>query len=326
MHVFGLLVKFCSDSVHTQKRLYTRKLKVRGKKQLTKLERTDKWHSWHLLQKESNTEGLSKNKQFKMIPIDPKVMNYIDKRKLGLRKSKKEEVVIPLEENVNTKKLFSARMKFVFGAKNETSFPPCTIPEVAFIGRSNVGKSSLINAVSGSNQARVSPTPGFTRQVNWYNLQERLHLVDLPGYGFAFATEEAKNSWKNLIAAYLQKRPSLKRLLLLVDARHSLKAGDYEMLDFLESSPISCRYQFVMTKADLVLPQDLARRWALLNQETEKRRKVLKHIILVSAKKNKGLEDLRAEIAGVVLPIKKPKEKSKNDRINIPKKNMEFQE
>jgi GTP-binding protein len=128
-------------------------------------------------------------------------------------------------------------------------FPELTLPEVAFIGRSNVGKSSLLNAlVNHGSLARTSGTPGATRQLNFFNLHELLHLVDVPGYGYAKAGKKDVKQWQNLLFDYLRGRKQLARAFVLVDARHGVKQADNEMLERLDDSAVS--YQFVLTKSD----------------------------------------------------------------------------
>jgi len=272
---------------------YTRRVvRPRSKSELTRLKAGARQIEWHLRQKPT-TEGLSKNKQFKQIPISNAIMDYINKRDLGLRrkrpeKGKKEKENLfntstPGDINQATHNLFASRLIFIASAATDRAFPNDDLPEVAFIGRSNVGKSSLINTLTQSKQAYVSEVPGYTRTINWFRLAIRLHLVDLPGYGFAFATQEARTAWKNLIYQYLGKRRCLKRVMVLIDSRHGFKSSDFEILDFLERENTNCRYQIVLTKTDLVLPEDLARRWYSISQELEKRKKALKRVILVSS-------------------------------------------
>ena len=147
------------------------------------------------------------------------------------------------------RRLFAGEVRFVAGVADEGGMPPAGLPEVAFAGRSNVGKSSLINALTGRKSlARTSQTPGHTRQLNFFALGERLMLVDLPGYGYAKASKEASASWRRLLHAYLRGRPTLRRVILLVDARHGLKASDDEMMKALDGAALG--FQIVLTKAD----------------------------------------------------------------------------
>ncbi len=148
-----------------------------------------------------------------------------------------------------TRALFKKPIRFVAGVATMEQFPELTLPEVAFIGRSNVGKSSLLNALVGQNHlARTSGTPGATRQLNFFNLNEVLHLVDVPGYGYAKAAKKDVKTWQHLLFDYLRGRQQLARAFVLVDARHGVKEADDDMLKRLDDAAVS--YQFVLTKAD----------------------------------------------------------------------------
>ncbi len=148
-----------------------------------------------------------------------------------------------------TRALFAKPIRFVAGVATMEQFPELTLPEVAFVGRSNVGKSSLLNALVGQNSlARVSGTPGATRQLNFFNLHEVLHLVDVPGYGYAKAAKKDVKQWQHLLFDYLHGRRQLARAFVLVDARHGVKEADNDMLKRLDDAAVS--YQFVLTKAD----------------------------------------------------------------------------
>ena len=148
-----------------------------------------------------------------------------------------------------TRALFAKPIRFVAGVATMEQFPELTLPEVAFIGRSNVGKSSLLNAlVTNGRLARTSGTPGATRQLNFFNLHEVLHLVDVPGYGYAKAAKKDVKQWQGLLFDYLRGRRQLARAFVLVDSRHGVKDADNEMLKLLDDSAVS--YQFVLTKID----------------------------------------------------------------------------
>jgi GTP-binding protein len=152
--------------------------------------------------------------------------------------------------------IFKKECKFIVGAKRLQDIPPMQLQEVAFIGRSNVGKSSLINKLVGQKKmARTSQTPGRTQQLNFFNLAEKIYLVDLPGYGYAKASKKDIEGWNNLIYQYLAGRPQLQRIFLLIDARHGVKPNDQEMLEFLSQSPITT--QIVLTKIDKCTSQEL---------------------------------------------------------------------
>lgn len=148
-----------------------------------------------------------------------------------------------------TRALFAKPIRFVAGVATMEQLPELNLPEVAFIGRSNVGKSSLLNALVGQNHlARTSGTPGATRQLNFFNLHEVLHLVDVPGYGYAKAAKSDVKKWQGLLFDYLRGRAQLARAFVLVDARHGVKDADDDMLQRLDDAAVS--YQFVLTKAD----------------------------------------------------------------------------
>ena len=147
------------------------------------------------------------------------------------------------------RKLFAGTCEFVAGAASFESLPAIALPEVAFAGRSNVGKSSLVNALTGRRTlARVSASPGATRQINFFDLAGRFFLVDLPGYGFAQVSKSMKESWQDLASAYLRGRPTLKRVCLLIDSRHGVKDSDHETMKNLDRAAVS--YQLVLTKTD----------------------------------------------------------------------------
>ena len=178
----------------------------------------------------------------------------------------------------------------------EKQFP---FPEIAFWGRSNVGKSSLINGVLGRKIARTSNTPGRTQQLNFFNLNDRLMVVDMPGYGFAEVPLKIKQQWEMLIAQYLQERDQLKRLFLLIDARHGLKKNDLEIMDFLDESGIV--YQLVLTKADKInkIEQEALR--LNIAEVVNKHPAAIEDAIFTSASKNFGMHELRQIIANLLL-------------------------
>ena len=192
--------------------------------------------------------------------------------------------------------LFAQECTFIAGAVSFDGLPDAELPEIAFVGRSNVGKSSLINALTGRKTlARTSNTPGRTQQINFFRLQDALMLADLPGYGYARASKTDIKRWTALIFAYLRGRPTLRRVCLLVDARHGLKESDVGVMKDLDESAVS--YQIVLTKCDKVKPQALEK----IERETAERiaRHVAAHptIIRSSAVTADGMEDLRAELA-----------------------------
>jgi GTP-binding protein len=174
--------------------------------------------------------------------------------------------------------------------------PPANLPEVAFAGRSNVGKSSLINALVGRHGlARASNEPGRTREVNFFLLDEKVRLVDLPGYGFARASKKTVDKFQNLGRAYLRGRPNLKRVYLLIDARHGLKGPDAEALDALDLAAVS--YQIVLTKADKIKLSELEKTVAATLKAISRRPAAFPRVAATSSEKGSGLPELRAEIA-----------------------------
>ena len=193
--------------------------------------------------------------------------------------------------------LFAHEARFVMGAAKIEQLPVPDLPEVAFAGRSNVGKSSLINALVGRHGlARASTEPGRTREVNFFVLDERLRLVDLPGYGFAKVSRSTARDFQNLGRAYLRGRVNLRRVYLLIDARHGLKAPDAEALDALDGAAVS--YQIVLTKADKLRPASLiAERIAATAAAIRKRPAAYPEVLATSSSSGAGLPELRLAIA-----------------------------
>jgi GTP-binding protein len=198
-----------------------------------------------------------------------------------------------------SKTLFSSPCNFVLGAKSFSEIKQYPFPEIAFWGRSNVGKSSLINGVMGRKVARTSNTPGRTQQLNFFSLGDRLMVVDMPGYGFAEVPLKVKQQWEMLISQYLKCRDQLKRLFLLVDARHGLKKNDLEIMDFLDEFGII--YQIVLTKSDKVNKLDQEVLLANISNELTKHPAAIEQIVFSSASKQFGMNELRQIIAGLLL-------------------------
>jgi GTP-binding protein len=192
--------------------------------------------------------------------------------------------------------LFARPCAFLMGAAGIDQLPAPDLPEVAFAGRSNVGKSSLINALVGRHRlARSSAEPGRTREVNFFLLDERLRLIDLPGYGFAKAPRGETRRFQNLARDYLRGRANLRRVHLLIDARHGLKGSDAEALDALDQAAVS--YQVVLTKADKLKPSAVAAQVAAAASMVARRPAAFPRALAVSAATGEGLPELRAEIA-----------------------------
>jgi GTP-binding protein len=191
--------------------------------------------------------------------------------------------------------LFAREVTFMMGAAAVDGLPAPDLPEVAFAGRSNVGKSSLINAVAGQlHLARASNEPGRTREVNFFVADERLRLVDLPGYGFARASKGTTKKFQNLGRAYLRGRPNLKRAYLLIDSRHGLKDVDKEALDAFDLAAVS--YQIVLTKADKLKPSEVEAVAARTLAAIAKRPAAFPRVLATSAEKGTNIPELRAEI------------------------------
>jgi GTP-binding protein len=191
--------------------------------------------------------------------------------------------------------LFARPVAFMMGAAAIDGLPAPDLPEVAFAGRSNVGKSSLINALVGQKHlARASNEPGRTREVNFFVLDERLRLVDLPGYGWARASKKTADKFQNLGRAYLRGRPNLKRVYLLIDARHGLKAVDGEALDALDVAAVS--YQIVLTKADKLKPDEVDKVLSATAKAIAKRPAAFPRVLATSSEKGTGMPELRLEV------------------------------
>ena len=196
--------------------------------------------------------------------------------------------------------LFAREAQFVKGVVNLSGLPDAGLPEIAFAGRSNVGKSSLVNALTGRKTlARTSNTPGRTQELNFFNLDSRLMLVDLPGYGFAKTSKDKVRTWEALVRDYLRGRVELRRVLLLIDARHGIKDSDRGLMKMLDDSAVS--YQAVLTKADKLKHAEIET--VLARTKADLARHVAAHpdIALTSSEKGWGIAELRAQIAMLAL-------------------------
>ncbi|PZQ49650.1 MAG: YihA family ribosome biogenesis GTP-binding protein [Rhodovulum sulfidophilum] len=194
------------------------------------------------------------------------------------------------------RKLFAGPCDFLKGVVAMDGMPPADRLEICFAGRSNVGKSSLINALTGRRSlARASNTPGRTQEINFFTLGERFYLVDLPGYGYAEAPKPIVEKWQALLRAYLSGRPTLRRVMLLIDSRHGIKSVDEEIMTLLNRSAVT--FQVVMTKADKPRGGGLETAIAQVKERLAKQPAAFPELLLTSSETGAGIEQLRATIA-----------------------------
>ncbi len=199
--------------------------------------------------------------------------------------------------------LFAQDCRFLGSVAEDARLPELGLPEVAFAGRSNVGKSSLLNALTGRKTlARTSHTPGRTRQLNFFDLGGRLILVDLPGYGYARASKADIRRWTALTRRYLRGRPELRRACLLVDARHGLKDNDREIMAELDQAAVS--YQAVLTKADKLKPRALAVVRRVTERDLARHPAAHPECAATSARTGLGVAELRAALAALAAPAR----------------------
>jgi GTP-binding protein len=196
--------------------------------------------------------------------------------------------------------LFAREVTFMLSAVSLETLPAARLPEVCFAGRSNVGKSSLINALTNRKGiARASNTPGRTRELNYFNVDERLHVVDLPGYGYAKASKSDIARWTKLTREFLRGRANLRRVFLLIDSRHGLKPNDIELMSMLDETAVT--YQLILTKIDKLKKGQAETVYAKTLKAIAKRPAAFPNIIATSSEKKTGLDILRAEIATLAL-------------------------
>ena len=194
-------------------------------------------------------------------------------------------------------RLFSGRVEFLLSAPSLQFLPDATVPEVAFCGRSNVGKSSLLNALTGRKSlARTSVTPGRTQELNFFEVGEptQFRLVDMPGYGFAKAPPAVVEKWRRMVRDFLRGRVVLKRNLVLIDSRHGVKPVDVEMMKMLDESAVG--YRVVLTKADKIKASELDAVIASTTAEARKHSAAYPVIHVTSAEKGMGIDELRAAV------------------------------
>ncbi len=199
-----------------------------------------------------------------------------------------------------TERLFRQPSVFVKGVVNAAGLPDDPIPEVAFAGRSNVGKSSLLNAMIGRGSlARTSNTPGRTRELNYFRLGDTLHIVDMPGYGYARAPKAMVAGWQRLVYDYLRGRPQLERVFLLIDSRHGIKPNDRDAMTLMDKSAVS--YQLVLTKIDKLKRQELEQVTSATLSEIAKHPAAFPELIATSAEKRTGMDELRQAVIRAIL-------------------------
>ena len=197
--------------------------------------------------------------------------------------------------------LFAGRCEFIAAANNMKALPPVTSPEICFAGRSNVGKSSLVNALTGRRMlARTSQTPGRTRQLIFFNLANRLQLVDLPGYGYAAAPKTDIKAWTGLTRKFLAGRPSLQRVFLLIDGRRGVGRSDEEIMQLLDDAAVS--WAVVLTKSDKLKPTQIEKTIKDTYAKISRHVAAYPEIFRTSSKTKDGIEYLRAHMAGFAAP------------------------
>jgi GTP-binding protein len=201
--------------------------------------------------------------------------------------------------------LFASECRFYYAAQRLDQLPDPRGPEVAFAGRSNVGKSSLVNALTGQKAlARASSEPGRTKQLNFFDLGGRLVLVDMPGYGYAQAAKAVKEDWQGLMFDFLRGRVVLRRVVLLLDARIELKASDHAVMDLFDRAAVG--FQLVLTKIDGLTPDRLARKLAEVQAVVGAHAAAYPELIATSARTGQGIEVLRAHLATLAEPARLP--------------------
>lgn len=194
---------------------------------------------------------------------------------------------------------FKRPITFMLSVAQLSQLPDAVFNEIAFAGRSNVGKSSLINALFNQKKlAKTSSTPGRTQQLNFFNFDNKMYIVDLPGYGYAKAPETLVRQWQEVLKKYLRGRPNLRRVFLLIDSRHGIKKEDKEIMDMLDVAAVS--YQIVLTKTDKISSLQLADIIQKTSAETVKHAAAMPDIIATSSEKKIGLDVLKTEICALL--------------------------
>ncbi|KAI8575976.1 hypothetical protein K450DRAFT_259253 [Umbelopsis ramanniana AG] len=252
-----------------------------------------------------STPELSNRQKFNQLQPSPSIFSKLEKLGFGeLRRTGRYAALCKVvSKNKDQKQTLEPNYKFPLlqffaGAMIPTSIPEETVPEVAFVGRSNVGKSSLINALAESSTVRTSDKPGLTQQLNFYSVGRLFTIVDMPGYGFAFVDEDKRRLWRELMETYMTKRSTLKMVYVTIDARHGLKVGDKDFLAMLDKNRVP--FQVVLTKCDLIILPTLARRYMMLLSDVNNYRHARKEVALVSSRTQSGVNQLRKEILRTV--------------------------
>ncbi|GJQ10176.1 hypothetical protein GpartN1_g2868.t1 [Galdieria partita] len=256
--------------------------------------------------KKASPSGRGVRSRLRRTPIDPKILETINELEVCSPRRRRTEY--PDQERFSGRvfQVWSRGGELYKRARVPEEFPEAILPEVALIGRSNVGKSCLVNSLVGGTKSRylaeTKDFPGTTRELGFYVLRSGfLSVVDLPGYGFAFAEEQEKKQWLETVKEYLQQRKTLKRLLILLDARHGIMKADRDMLQFFKRCKV--KSQFVLNKCDLVKDDELARRIYMIREEISSGvyKRILKNVMMTSSHTRAGAFTLQAELTGLAL-------------------------